>query len=91
MYEDSACAPGGLSLKFLYNNPSIFVIEGSCECDEYGSDCQLIAECGDGGHDVSCIAGAADEDDGAVAPVELCGGGSTCSKSALYISISGIA
>lgn len=91
MYKDSACAPGSLSLKFLNNSPPILVIEGPCECDEDGPGFQFIAECGDGGHDVSGVAGAADEDEGPVAPVELCGGGSTCSKSALYISISGIA
>ena len=71
MYEDSACPPRRLSLKFLNNCPSILAIEGSGECDEPCTRFQLKAECGYGGHDIAGVACAADEDDCSVAPVKL--------------------
>lgn len=84
MDEDGAGSPGSLALELLLDLPGGVVgVDGPREGDEGGAGSEFFAEEGDLLHDVAGVAGAAHEDDGAVAPVALRGEGLTVSKSSL--------
>ena len=87
MDVDGRIAPGGGPLQAGHQ---LQPLQLAGERDDDRSRLQLGAKGLNFNHDISSVAGAADKNDGAIAPVNLSVGGVTFLKSAFIKSIGGI-